>query len=140
MITQIVAEDLKADEGWVPHAYRCSEGYLTIGYGFLVDERRGGQIPRHIALQWLHWEIDRRWTQLTSELPWLEDQPEDVQRALANMAYQLGVGGVLGFRKMLAALRTGDRETAAAEALKSTWARQTPNRAQRIAALIRGRA
>lgn len=140
MIVQLVAEDLKRDEGWVPHAYQDHLGFWTIGYGFLIDERRGGQLPKHIALAWLQWEIERRWEQLTREAPWLEDQPEDVQRALANMAYQLGVSGVLRFRKMLGALRAGDREKAAQEALDSLWAAQTPARAERVAELIRGRA
>lgn len=58
---------------------------------------------------------------------------------MANMAYQLGVSGVLRFRKMLEALRAGDREKAAEEALDSAWATQTPERAQRVARLIRGR-
>lgn len=133
-----VVADLKRDEGFVPHAYKCPLDFWTIGYGFLIDERRGGRIPQHIANQWLEWEINQRWAKLTTELPWLEDQPEDVQRALANMAYQLGVGGVLRFRKMLAALRSGDREKAAEEALDSAWATQTPERAQRVARLIRG--
>ena len=138
MITQLVAKDLKQDEGWVPHAYQDPMGFWTIGYGFMVDEKRGGRIPRHIANIWLEWEIEQRWHRLTDAEPWLEDQPEDVQRALANMAYQLGVSGVLRFRKMLQALRDGDRLLAAIHALDSVWATQTPERAQRIAAMIRG--
>lgn len=138
MITSLVAKDLKRDEGWKPHAYRDHLGWLTIGYGFMVDERRGGQLPRHVAEIWLAWEIERRWEQLTEVLTWLTDQPEGVKRALANMAFQLGVQGVLTFRRMLAALESGDRETAARESLDSKWATQTPERAQRVAALIRG--
>ena len=138
MIPQLVAQDLKRDEGFVPHVYECPAGFQTIGYGFMVDARRGGRIPRHIANIWLEWEIEQRWAALTTELPWLEDQPEDVHRALVNMAFQLGVRGVLGFRKMLEALRVGDRKKAADEALDSTWAGQTSERARRVAALIRG--
>lgn len=139
MIPQVVAEDLKRDEGWVPHAYQDHLGYWTIGYGFLIDKRKGGRLPKHIGNQWLQWEIEQRWRELTDAEPWLDDQPEDVQRALANMAYQLGVSGVLRFRKMLQALRDGDREKAADEALDSVWATQTPERAQRVAWFIRGR-
>jgi lysozyme len=54
------------------------------------------------------------------------------------MAYQLGPSGVVAFKKMLAALEAGDRIAAAEAALDSKWATQTPNRAQRVAALIRG--
>lgn len=137
MIPQVVAEDLKRDEGWVPHAYQDHLGYWTIGYGFLIDERKGGRLPKHIGNQWLQWEIEQRWRELTDAEPWLDDQPEDVQRALANMAYQLGVSGVLRFRKMLAALRSGDREKAAEEMINSKWHAQTPERCERLAKLVR---
>jgi lysozyme len=41
------------------------------------------------------------------------------------------------FKKTLAALEARDFDRAADEALDSLWARQTPNRAERIAAAIR---
>ena len=137
MIDDLV-QDLKRDEGWVPHAYKDHLGYLTIGYGFLIDERRGGQLPKGIAEQWLHHNVISKWAELTSRIPWLLDQPEEIQRALGNMAYQLGVGGLLKFQNMLNCLLAGDREMAADEAMDSRWAQQTPNRAERGAALIRG--
>ena len=131
-------EDLRLDEGWRASAYHDHLGFVTIGYGFLVDERRGGELPKPIAEQWLQYAVAERWRQLINLVPWIEDQPADVQRALGNMAYQLGVGGVIGFRRMLAALRRGDRALAAREALDSRWASQTPARTQRVADLIRG--
>ena len=136
MIDQIT-QDLKSDEGWKSHAYRDHLGYLTIGYGFLIDERRGGRMPEHIGEDWLRWEIAERMDALHDELPWLHSQTENVIRALVNMAYQLGVNGVLNFKRMLAALKSGDREKAAEEALDSRWAQQTPNRAKRVASWIR---
>ena len=137
MIDQI-ANDLKSDEGWVPHAYQDHLGFWTIGYGFLIDERKGGQIPEHIGEDWLRWEVADRFDALHEELPWLHSQPESVIRALVNMTYQLGLSGVLRFKKMLSALEEGDREKAAEEALDSRWAEQTPNRAHRVASWIRG--
>ena len=133
-----LTEDLKHDEGWRPSVYQDHLGFWTLGYGFLVDDRRGGELPEPIAELWLQHAIMERWKQLRGLHPWIEDQPEDVQRALGNMAYQLGVAGVNKFQKMLAALQAGDRELAAEEALDSTWATQTPARAKRVAALMRG--
>lgn len=130
--------DLKRDEGWRASAYKDHLGFLTIGYGFLIDERRGGELPPRIAEAWLKHAAEIRWAQLTRLHPWLRDQPEDVQCALGNMAYQLGVAGVGKFKNMLAALEAGDRQHAAREALESTWAHQTPERAKRVAILIRG--
>jgi lysozyme len=135
MIPQLIS-DLKSDEGWRPYAYKDSEGLLTIGYGFLVDPAKGVGLPRHIGDMWLTHAVQERASELFDRIPWLEDQPEEVQRALCNMAYQLGVYGVLKFRKMLYALEHGDRAEAAIHALDSLWAKQTPERAERIAALI----
>ena len=133
---QQLRADLIRDEGWRRHVYLDSLGYATIGFGFLVDERRGSGLPKQIADAWLDHLIDRKATLLRQRWPAFDEQPEDVQRALLNMSYQLGVGGLLNFRNMLAALEAGDRQEAARQALDSRWARQTPARAQRVAALI----
>jgi len=138
MNTDQLSRELKSDEGWVPHAYQDHLGFWTLGYGFLVDERKNGRIPEKVADYWLRHEIMERWSQLVARRPWIVHLPDDVQRALGNMAYQLGVNGVLNFRKMLAALESGDRDSAADEALSSRWATQTPKRARRVSALIRG--
>lgn len=134
-----IIKDLRRDEGWVPHAYKDSLGFWTIGYGFLIDESRGGELPERVADYWLTYLVMDTWDRLHDALPWLQEQPEDVQRALGNMAYQLGVNGVLGFQSMLDALQCNDRKGAAKHALDSKWARdQTPDRAKRVASLIRG--
>ena len=53
------------------------------------------------------------------------------------MCYQMGLAGVLRFRKMIQALNRNDYGKAADEALDSLWAEQTPNRAKRVAEWIR---
>ncbi len=137
MIDDLV-NDLKTDEGWEPSAYQDHLGFWTIAWGLLIDERKGGEIPVHIAEQWLNYAVTQRWNALVSRHPWTNDQPEDVQRALGNMVYQMGVGGVSNFKNMLSALQSGDRELAATEALDSRWAIQTPKRAKRVTDLMRG--
>lgn len=143
-------DDLRSDEGWEPFVYddktgapivkgSVVQGYPTIGYGFCVSKDRGAPLPKHIADAWLEWSVQQRWQSLVSQIPWVVNQPDDVKRALSNMAYQLGVHGVLGFPNMLRALREGKRAEAADHALDSEWARtQTPARALRVAELIRG--
>jgi lysozyme len=133
-----LTEQLKADEGWRASAYRDTQGYLTIGYGFLIDARLHGELPKEIGEAWLRQVAEARVDALFKKLPWLRHQPADVKLALSNMAYQLGVDGVCGFKHMLAALKAGDRPGAAFAALDSAWARQTPKRARRAAGLIRG--
>ena len=133
-----LVEDLKRDEGWRSCAYQDHLGYWTIGFGFLVDSRKGGGLPKQIGEEWLALLVARTWEAFTELEPWVHDQPDEVKRALGNMAYQLGVQGLRNFKKMLAKLEAGDRAGAADEALDSKWAKQTPERARRVAALLRG--
>jgi lysozyme len=53
------------------------------------------------------------------------------------MMYQMGEQGLFEFRRMWTALDKLDFELAAQEALDSVWAKQTPDRAERIAEVIR---
>lgn len=138
MITDLI-ESLKSDEGWRESPYQDHLGFWTIGYGFLIDSRRNVRLPKKVGEYWLEVLAEEKFLELADRIPWIVDQPEDVQQALGNMVYQLGVAGVLRFKRMLAALERGDRKTAAVEALDSKWAQiQTPVRAKRVAALIRG--
>lgn len=63
--------------------------------------------------------------------------PGPVQRVLLEMSYQEGVDGLLGFTEMLHAIVAKDYITAAAEALNSHLATETPSRAQFYAATLR---
>jgi lysozyme len=56
---------------------------------------------------------------------------------LQAMAFQMGIDGLLGFTGTLAAVQRGDYEAAAKGMLASLWARQTPSRAGRMAAMMR---
>jgi lysozyme len=133
-------EDLRRDEGFRSFPYGDShpDKYQTIGYGFLIDERKGVGLPRPVAEFWLRYAVNERLAELQRRWPAFKDQPPDVQRALGNMAYQLGAAGVIAFKKMLAALEAGDRIAAADAALDSKWATQTPARTQRVVALLKG--
>lgn len=132
-----LAQDLERDEGFVPHAYQDSLGIWTIGIGRLVDRRKRGGITRDEALILLHNDIARHWEELTTDLPWLEDAPEAVQEVLANMAFNMGVPGLLNFTKTLALLQAGNYTAAADEMLQSKWAGQVGARADRLAAMVR---
>lgn len=144
-----IRADLERDEGWREFVYDDAtgkpivkgsvvEGYPTIGLGFCVSADRGAPLPRVIADRWLDHILVEIGKALDARIPWWRYQPDDVQRALVNQAYQLGVSGLLNFRRMLAALERGDRAEAKRQALDSRWASQTPNRARRVAALIGG--
>lgn len=132
-----VLESLRKDEGWSAFVYKDTLGYQTIGYGFLVDEKKSGGMPKEVGEFWLRYNVDGVINNLRRNIKHFVDMPEDIQHALVNMAYQMGTNGLLSFKKMLAAIHAQNYELAAHEALDSRWATQTPNRAQRIANLIK---
>lgn len=128
-----VLDELKRDEGLNLIPYKDSRGLLTIGYGTLL----ANGITEPEASFLLSSRLQASDTALLGALPWLSAVDTVRQAAIRNMAYNLGVAGLLEFKNMLAALQSGDYETAAQEALNSVWATQVGARAQRIAAQIK---
>lgn len=130
-------DDLIRDEEFVRHAYQDSRGIWTCGVGFNIDKDHGGSIPDEIINIWLDLLIKRASGELDTALPWWRGRPDWVQSGMLQMCYQLGIGGLQGFPKMLAATHAGDYATARQEGANSDWARtQTPGRAARVIALF----
>lgn len=127
-----VAKQLVSDERLVRHAYKDHLGYLTIGVGRLIDKRRGGGLSVEECHYLLGNDIDRVDADLRSRLSWFGSLTPARQGALINMAFQMGVDGLLGFHRTLEALRDGHYAHAAACAMQSKWAQQTPDRARRV--------
>ena len=125
-------------EGVVNHAYQDHLGFWTIGVGRLIDERRGGGLSDDEVMYLLDNDIDKFTHALQSQLDFFHDLNATQQQALVNMAFQLGVNGLLSFKNTLGLMRSGRYAEAHAEALKSRWAKQTPNRAAEVAAMLEG--
>lgn len=127
---------LRLDEGVVEHAYQDSLGFWTIGVGRLIDKRKGGGLSQEEISYLLNNDIQNKSAALFKALPWLKAAPEPVQGALVNMAFQLGVAGLLGFTTTLGLIKDGKYKEASEQMLKSKWAVQTPNRAKKMAKQI----
>lgn len=131
-----MAKELGFEEGNIPHAYKDHLGFWTIGVGFLIDERKGGGLyPEEIAFI-LQNRVNRTWVKLQEKLPWITKVDEVRQRVLLSMAYQMGIDGLLGFKNTLKMVEAGDYQGAARGMLNSLWAKQTPNRAKRLADMM----
>lgn len=128
-----LAKQLKVDEGLRLQAYQDHLGYWTIGYGRLIDDRKGGGISEEEALYLLGHDIERTLHDITKALPWVRSLTEPRQGVLINMAFQMGIGGLLGFDRTLAAVRDEHYAHAAHLMLQSKWATQTPKRARKMA-------
>ena len=135
-LTQATSQ-IKSDEGLVLHAYKDSLGFLTIGYGRLIDKTKGGGITQQEAEYLLSHDIAYKLGQLYAQLPWIDKLNNARKGVLLNMAFQLGVAGLMGFKNTLAKIEAGDYEGAAENMLQSKWATQTPARAKRMAEQMR---
>jgi len=65
--------------------------------------------------------------------PWFSRMAPARRDAIAAMRFNLGLEGLLKFRRMIAALEAQDYKTAKAEALDSAWRKQVGKRADELA-------
>lgn len=127
-----LTKQLRRDEDEVLSAYQDHLGYWTIGVGRLIDKRKGGGITPEESAYLLNNDIDKRQAELLRRAPWMAGLDPARFGVMLNMAFQMGVDGLLGFKNTLAMVKAGDYAGAAAGMLSSKWATQTPARAQRL--------
>lgn len=134
--------DLRLDEGTRLVAYQdnAEPPVWTIGCGHTRFVCEGMTCTKEQAENWLSEDIGYAIAGLDNNAIWWRHMPEPAQRALCNMAFNLGWPRLSGFKKMLAALQRGDFLAAADEAEDSKWFGQVGARAKRIAALYRAAA
>ena len=129
MIENQIFADLKSDEGFRSKLYYCTAGKATIGYGLNLE----AGITEEEAAWLLRHRLEKVYIELGRKIPNFTRYPDQVRRALINMAYQMGTDGLLGFKNTLRMIDEGKYEEAAQNALKSKWAtKDTPQRAKRV--------
>ena len=126
-------QQLIREEGAESCAYQDSLGYWTIGVGRLIDSRKGGGLSNEEIDMLLDNDIKRNYEAVLKALPWMEKLSDQRQAVLIEMAFQMGVSGLLQFKRTLGSIEDGQYGEAAVEMLESKWAKQTPKRAYRMA-------
>jgi lysozyme len=132
--TEALVKDLTRDEGVRLKAYKCTAGKTTIGIGRNLDDV--GISPEEADIL-LRNDIAKVVSALDANLPWWTTLTEVRQRVLANMCFNLGLKGLLGFRNTLKLIETGAYMEAAQAMLASKWARQVGKRAERLSLMMR---
>lgn len=109
------------------YPYKDSLGFKTIGYGHLITalENFDNGISEKEADVLLEKDISTAYKQYKTLGLTL---PSDWEDFMIIMIFQLGLGGVKKFRKMLAALAVQNWPEAIVQAKDSLWYKQTPNR------------
>lgn len=127
-------KDLIASEGYRTKPYTDAVGKLTVGVGFNLTDRG---LPKDIIEELLRRDMETALVDCRQLLTSFDSLSHSRQRALGEMAFNLGRARLAGFRDMLGAIEHADFDRAAREALSSTWASQVGPRAQRIARALR---
>lgn len=138
----LLTAELRRDEGLRLKPYRASVGILTIGVGRNLEEV-GISEPEADVL--LRNDIGRAMDELDRALPWWRELDEVRQRVMVNLAFNLGADStssdprkrkLLEFKNTLAAIQSGNYAAAGVSMLKSLWASQVGERAQRLARMM----
>lgn len=123
------------EEGYKQFIYVDTMGHPSIGIGRNL-ESKGISLPEAIGLL----ENDIKWfiNKLEEVLPLFINLDEARQMVLVEMCFNVGVQGLLQFRKMISALNINDYEQAANEILDSKAGTiQAPSRYYRLASIMR---
>ena len=141
MTTPFLAHDLEVEEGRRSHAYAdplTGGAPWTVGVGFTGPDIKADTVMTDLQIDA---ELDHRLEmicgQLDADISWWRTLSDERQDVLVQMAYQLGVSGLLQFKITLGSVKAGDYAAAAMGMMQSTWARQTPARALRLATQMR---
>lgn len=137
---------LRQEEGVRYIPYIDSLGYPTVGVGFKLGPQ--GAPLNHYTFTlsdntidaWLDINLSNiqesmlQHPEISAALPHCNSPRKDI---LISMAYQMGVSGLGGFQRMLSAIIIENWDDVANHMLCSTWAKQTPGRAQRHAEVMK---
>ena len=127
-----ITKQLRRDEGVEKSAYTDSLGYLTIGVGRLIDKQRGGGLSDDEIDYLLANDIVSKERELEARVSFYKGLDEARRGVLLNMAFNLGVDGLLAFRNTMSLIGAGEYDKASVEMLNSKWARQVGARAIRL--------
>lgn len=127
-----VIELLKRHEGLELKAYCDMVGKITIGYGRNLTDRGINQAEAEALLTNDVVAI----TQSLGREQWFIDLDQVRQAVLIDVAFNVGLTGLMAFHRMLDCVRDGDYISAAAELRNSKAARMLPGRYGELADMM----
>lgn len=144
MDTDKLREELIADEGMRLDIYKCTEGYETVGVGHKIvpgDAEHGRPVGYTITERRMKQLFDLDVAVVKEDCHRLyedfDDLPEEAQRIIANMMFNLGLPTMRKFRGMKRCVDERNWAGAADEMVESRWYEQVTNRANRLVKRMR---
>lgn len=128
-VSDELLSSIKINEGFKPKPYKDHLGFLTIGYGTLIENG----ISKEEASMLLTMRLKNYIKELSLHKPKIAELSQVRQDVLFEMSYQLGSSGILKFKKMWQAIEDANFIEAGVQMLDSKWHAQTPLRARKLA-------
>ena len=132
-------EEITYDEGVKYEVYLDHLGLPTFGIGHLVlesdpehGEEVGTPVSEERVIEAFEKDVEIVVDDCKVLYPDFDDLPEEAQRVIANMMFNMGRPRLSRFHKMKKAVDNRDWYEAAYEMTDSKWAKQVPNRAMRL--------
>jgi lysozyme len=124
---------LIAEEGCILTMYQDIDGLWTVGYDWCLE-----RAPMRVseAIYRLHNDIAEAIAECIRFVPGFQELDLARQTVFVDLIHNMGLHGLLGFRRMMEAVRARDWKLAAIELLDSKYARKLPARAARNARLL----
>lgn len=114
--------------------YTLADGMpWTVGFGFTQGVTPDTRMPREQAERMLEQKVADMDATLKNTLSWYDSASFVTKTILINMAFNMGVKGLLGFKNTLKYISEKNYVQAAANMRKSLWYQQVTNRAERLA-------
>ena len=137
-------EEIAYDEGSVNEIYLDHLGLPTFGIGHLVidsDPENGQPVGTPVSEDRCNEAFDNDVQTVISDCnilyPDFDELPEEVQRIIANMMFNMGRPRLSKFKGMKRGVDARDWNAAADEMVDSNWYRQVTKRADRLVERMR---
>lgn len=133
----ILKHRLMNEEGFRDRLYKDTEGFLTIGYGWCPEKNPMSEELAEIVLEYHINQVEKNLLSLFTISEWYLKLDPVRQSVIMDLAYNMGLDRLLGFQKMIDAIKENDFDTAANEMLNSKWHLQVGKRAEALADIFR---
>ena len=144
MDIQKLREELENDEGCKYEIYNDHLGYPTFGIGHLVidsdpeyGEGIGAPVSEDRVISAFEADVMGVVSDCKGLYPDFGSLPEDAQRIIANMMFNMGYTRLSKFKGMKRGVDARDWNAAANEMVDSRWYKQVTNRAERLVKRMR---
>ncbi len=122
---------LKRHEGERLAAYLDTVGVLTVGVGHNCQahpvccvEKVGDKISKELSDELFYVDVNSHVDHFSRRCPWVSELNAPRQAVLFNMAFNLGIPGIMNFKNTLSMIEAQDYDRASTAMLASKWASQ----------------